>query len=569
MTLTVPTLRERRVALAGFAVAIALLVAACGREPTSGGAPGRASLHFGRLFQMSGTTVIRDSVSQVRFIITRVSPAPVQVLTNVVQAVPNNNNGTDSTHGNGPDSLMVTFPLQGSDALYELVIKAFNPGSDTLFQIGPIRFGASQIDGTGAVRLVVPDSTIMYIGPGSDAVKVVASPRAVNLGPGQVAQFSAQAFGLNNAVIPRAVFSWSVVSGTDIAGVDNSGQVFAFNKRGTARIVVRIPSALNPSDTVSVNVALGPAQIQLVSGGNQSAPVNTQLPNPIVVKVVALDGVPVPGVLVTFNSAFASPGAATTDANGLAQTRWTLGSNVGTQTLGISAANLAQLQVQATATATVVTGVSLFNGTYTGFVTGGSGGGIGFVFTATNGSITVAIAGGDVLSGTVSTSGAITASSTSGTCSTVTFAGQITITSSGGATATGTWSQPAAAGDPSCAGSGTWTATRTASTVISFVSTLPTAITTSGSSTITVQVTGTNGQATTVFNSTVPETKTITATFSGSTAQTTLPVVTASSGATQLVKVSGDNQTVHYGTTFPQAITAQALVRRAWRFPSL
>jgi uncharacterized membrane protein len=48
-------------------------------------------------------------------------------------------------------------------------------------------------------------------------------------------------------------------------------------------------------------------------------------------------------------------------------------------------------------------------------------------------------------------------------------------------------------------------------------------------------------------------------TSSGASAQGTLPVVSPNSSATQLVKISGDNQTVHYGTLFAQAATVQAL----------
>ncbi len=117
---------------------------------------------------------------------------------------------------------------------------------------------------------------------------------------------------------------------------------------------------------------------------------------------------------------------------------------------------------------TITTGVTQFNGTYTGIVTGEDASEHPLAFTVTNGVV-------GVLSGTVSETGAITMSVVvDGSC-TVTFTGQITITSSGGATATGTYSRTVTM---SCGGgSGSWTATRTATTGVVVNSDIPAAFT--------------------------------------------------------------------------------------------
>jgi len=96
---------------------------------------------------------------------------------------------------------------------------------------------------------------------------------------------------------------------------------------------------------VTVMVTAGPAKtLSLVSGGNQSATPGTQLPQPIVVKVADSGGVGVSAKAVTF--AVATGGGsvgtpnATTDANGLASTTWTLGTAAGLQTITASSAGL-------------------------------------------------------------------------------------------------------------------------------------------------------------------------------------------------------------------------------------
>lgn len=78
-----------------------------------------------------------------------------------------------------------------------------------------------------------------------------------------------------------------------------------------------------------------PAVLQVVSGNNQSAVAGTELANPLVVRVEDAGGQPVAGQAVNFRvtagggSVFA--GTATSDANGLAADRWTLGTSVSAQ----------------------------------------------------------------------------------------------------------------------------------------------------------------------------------------------------------------------------------------------
>jgi Bacterial Ig-like domain (group 1) len=89
---------------------------------------------------------------------------------------------------------------------------------------------------------------------------------------------------------------------------------------------------LLPSDT-------GPGGITLVRGDGQSGPAGAELGDALVVKVVDRRGEPLSDQRVVFRlgtdvpGARVSPDTAQTNGDGLAETRWVLGSTVGTQTV--------------------------------------------------------------------------------------------------------------------------------------------------------------------------------------------------------------------------------------------
>lgn len=123
-------------------------------------------------------------------------------------------------------------------------------------------------------------------------------------------------------------------------------RAFAFG----AVAVAAISTAACKSST-SLN---GYNSIVITNGDNQSALKGTALANPLVVHVTGAGGIGAVGVPVTWTVAtgggtlFAT--AATTDADGYAQTRWTLGATAGAQTLRTQVAGLAAVTFDATAT---------------------------------------------------------------------------------------------------------------------------------------------------------------------------------------------------------------------------
>lgn len=105
-----------------------------------------------------------------------------------------------------------------------------------------------------------------------------------------------------------------------------------------------------------------PASLELVSGDGQQGPRSATLAQPVIVRVLAADGSPFAGAVVTFTYASSSAvaGVDTSDAAGLAQFLWLLQSPLGTQTVHVTVAGVTGFDVTATALDPCV-----FNATYT------------------------------------------------------------------------------------------------------------------------------------------------------------------------------------------------------------
>jgi sugar lactone lactonase YvrE len=132
---------------------------------------------------------------------------------------------------------------------------------------------------------------------------------------------------------------------------------------GMATLIVSVGSALSGMFTFSVTGTSGslvhtegagvtvtppPASLSVVSGNNQIGPAGATLPNPVMVRAIDANGVPVAGAQVTFStsSGVLVPALAATDPNGVASAGWTLapaaGANSGTATTpGLSPVSLA------------------------------------------------------------------------------------------------------------------------------------------------------------------------------------------------------------------------------------
>ena len=344
-----------------------VFAASCGRDVTDNAPMTRGSVRLStKAFQTTSTnTSSGDDVAFVRVVVSAVTAsatagasAATRVIANVVieaDTVGGSNgsgNETDSTAG----SVTVGFPIQGAGVTYQVTLAAVDQTGDTTYRGGPAQFTSTDVSAAGAVTVSLQAN---YVGPGANAVRVVASPRTINLVAGSSSgsgQFTAQAYDASGNALPKALYQWSSADQT-IASVDGDlGTVFAQGKRGSTTITVTAAGAVRPTDAVTVNVSLPAQGLVLVSGSGQSGPIGKPLTFPIVVKAVASDGIPVPGAVVIFQaqgSGIATPSSMVTNSSGVASTTWTLGSVVGVQGLNMGVQNSsAQLGVTATGTGT-------------------------------------------------------------------------------------------------------------------------------------------------------------------------------------------------------------------------
>ncbi|MEX1998663.1 MAG: kelch repeat-containing protein [Gemmatimonadales bacterium] len=157
----------------------------------------------------------------------------------------------------------------------------------------------------------------------------------------------------------------------------DSGIVIGLHARGVAQVVATL--ANGAADTASVLVQPRPVLITIDAGGNQTTCVGRELDQPVVVRAVAEDQMGVAGVpmgLAPSDVGLVPTPGVVTNADGYAQTRWTLGGRVGVQVLEVRADIRTGPEVTVTAEArptgawTWVGGSSLPNG-------GGSRGALG------------------------------------------------------------------------------------------------------------------------------------------------------------------------------------------------
>ena len=140
------------------------------------------------------------------------------------------------------------------------------------------------------------------------------------------------------------------------------------NADGTYKIVATASASQCPTCKAQTfkETATGdaPANLVVVSGNNQSAPVNTALPQPLVAQVNDQGGNPVAGVSVTFSapSGTLSSASATTNASGQASVNYTTGNSVGAVTITAAVNGLnTQITVNITAGAPATVTISAGN----------------------------------------------------------------------------------------------------------------------------------------------------------------------------------------------------------------
>ena len=140
---------------------------------------------------------------------------------------------------------------------------------------------------------------------------------------------------------------------TDVMGVATVGSWIVGTTPGTHDVTVEVPGLVPVVLTATAETG-PPALLVKVSGDQQLGVVGTLLAAPLSVRVTDTHGNPVAGSTITFGPASGDgsvfPTQATSDSNGTAATEWTLGSSLGSQSVGASIETGAMVTFTAAAT---------------------------------------------------------------------------------------------------------------------------------------------------------------------------------------------------------------------------
>ena len=225
-----------------------------------------------------------------------------------------------------------------------------NAAGVSVFRGGPVTVTAVPlVPGAGPPPPTPVSIPLTYTGPGATATRVAITPKTVSVPMGGAFAFTAQAFDATGAVVPNTPIVFNIGNGA--LGTFNAatGSGTAANVRGSTTVTAQLLTPVAP-DAATLTVFPVPSALAVVSGSGQTGPVNSTLPNPLVVRVTAVDGLPVAGTPVNFTaSAGGTVAAAVTDAGGLASTTWKLGGTVLAQTVTATTAGTTPVTFSATA----------------------------------------------------------------------------------------------------------------------------------------------------------------------------------------------------------------------------
>lgn len=207
-----------------------------------------------------------------------------------------------------------------------------------------VTFTATALGGSASALAIVSGIIDRVVGIEDEAIVVEARDAGGNRDTG----FSGDVIGRVIEGPPEILGDSLVIAAVD--GVATFGPL-VLDRTGTYRF--RFEAAgLAPVESPAFEVTPGPAaDLELVLGDGQSGIVGTALTSPIRFRVLDALGSPVTGVTVMFavlgGGGHVSPASAVSDANGLAQTTWTLGLTVGEQRMGAQTPGVPAIEVTA------------------------------------------------------------------------------------------------------------------------------------------------------------------------------------------------------------------------------
>jgi hypothetical protein len=274
-----------------------------------------------------------------------------------------------------PDTLKdttIAFGPESPETTLELSVAA-RPSEELVAVVDFQQDGVVVYHGTAVVTAVSPTTAraatpveieVSYTGIGSTTATVSVSPGGGLYSTSSSTQFTAKAFDGASVELAGTPIFWSVNDST-IATISSTGLLSPKGKRGN--VTVTATAANGVSTAATVTLAPGASGLRVVQGAGQTGAPNSTFPVPVIVELVAADGLPAAGTsqTVTFSAsqgASITPATTTLDANSRASAMMTVGGRSGTTYIYSAQVGLFQVQWPGTATP----------GAPTHFVTSGS-----------------------------------------------------------------------------------------------------------------------------------------------------------------------------------------------------
>lgn len=250
---------------------------------------------------------------------------------------------------------VVLFPVDASEITVRVKVpllarrETFNAGLELSAGTRILFSGTREVE-VADVPNNAPTIPLQYVGPGTEMTSLRIEPRDSALRPGETFTYRVLAFNGQTALADFYV-GWSTSDPGQVS-VDARGALVAPGERGS--FLLRVVSPTGIKDSTRVWISLPPSTMSYVAGDEQTGGAGTQLPDQLVVRVLALDGQGVPGVPVHFTAlsgGTVTEPHVTTDANGFARNTVILGPIAGLQIFEAMVPALPTITFRATAQA--------------------------------------------------------------------------------------------------------------------------------------------------------------------------------------------------------------------------
>ena len=189
--------------------------------------------------------------------------------------------------------------------------------------------GSREIEVTDQAS-TAPEIPLQYVGPGQQVNQLRIEPRDSVLKPGD--SFAFRIFGFHNgAPVDEFYVGWAS-NEPSTADIDATGSVRAPGIRSS--VIIRAITPTGIKDSTRLWFSPPPATMTMVGGNNQVGQAGAQLGALLAVRLIATDGLGVPGVRVRFiplGGGRVRDTLAVTDIDGVARTVATLGTIAGPQ----------------------------------------------------------------------------------------------------------------------------------------------------------------------------------------------------------------------------------------------